>query len=164
MRGVKAFQEAFDIATQAERARQAVKLLPPTPSSSSGGATAQSVNIISESPAPLHKVVQDLTDTVRHLSKDLTDLKLTLNAQTIKSRHNTYSPTCAQRSPSPRGRSPGHTTAARQARSFSPTTRRQPSPQPYHMYPARFGVDRRRQDYYENHNRDRAFSPHGGDT
>lgn len=42
---------------------------------------AQSVNITSESPASLHKVVQNLTDTVRHLNKDLTDLKLTLSAK-----------------------------------------------------------------------------------
>lgn len=45
-REVKTFQKAFEIATQVERARQAAKLLPPTPSVSSGGATARSVSII----------------------------------------------------------------------------------------------------------------------
>lgn len=162
-RGVKTFQEAFDIATQAERARQAAKLLPP-PVANSGGATAPSVNIISESPVSLHKVVQDLTDTVRHLNKDLTDLKLTLNAQTLRPRQNTHSPTRARRSPSPSGRSPGRSTSAQMARSFSPTGRRQSSPDPYHKYPARYGHDSRRQDYSEHRSRDRAFSPRRFET
>ena len=166
-RGVKTFKEAFDIATQAERARQAAKLMPPTtPHTNSCGATTLSVNTISDSTAPLHKVVQDFTDTVRHLSKDLTDLKLTLNAQTLTSRHNAYSPNRHQRSPSPRGRDQGYSPGAqRYARSFSPTShmgRRHLSPETYQNSSARKSMDNRRQDYY-GRDRDRPHSPHRGE-
>lgn len=163
-RGVKTFKEALAIATQAEHARQAVKLLPPNPYTSNSSAKAQSVNTISEDPATLHNVVKDLTDTVRHLSKDLTDLKLTINAQPPTQKYNTYSPSRAPRSPSPRHRSPEYSTPTRQGRGLSPTRYRQPSPAQYHNQPARYEVDSRHQGYYEPRSRGRAYSPHRIET
>lgn len=165
-RGVKTFKEAFDIASQAERARKAAKLLPPTAPQNSCGAKDSSVNTISDGVAPLHKVVQDLTDTVRYLSKDLTDLKLTLNAQTLKSKQDAYSPNRPQRSPSPRGRDQEYSPAAqRYGRSFSPNShmsRRHLSPEWHHNSSACQSVDRRRWDYYAR-SRDRPHSPHRGE-
>lgn len=163
-RGVKTFKEAFDIATQAEHARQAAKLLPPNPCSNTNGTQTQSVNTITDDPATLHKVVQDLTDTVRHLSKDLTDLKLTLNSKTTKPQYNTYSSARAQRSPSPHNRSRGYSTASRQSRGFSPNRYRLPSPDPYHNYSGLYGVGSYYQDYYEPRSQARAYSPHRGES
>lgn len=73
-RGVKTFQEAVEIATQAERARQAAKLVTPFPSTSI--APAQSVNTVSNSDVFLRKAVQELTATVSDLSRNLAALKL----------------------------------------------------------------------------------------
>lgn len=77
-RGVKTFEEAFQVATQAERARQAAPT--PCPSISSVTTAAQSVNTI-DNDASLRKIVLHLTDTVRDLSHNFSNfsVKLALN-------------------------------------------------------------------------------------
>lgn len=99
-RGVKTFEEAFQVATQAERARQAAKLVPPTPCPSISSVTtaAQSVNTI-DNDASLRKIVLHLTDTVRDLSHNFSTVKLALNNNSRRSRHDAYSPGRSQRSP-----------------------------------------------------------------
>lgn len=122
-RGVKTFEEAFQVATQAERARQAAKLVPPTPCPSISSVTtaAQSVNTI-DNDASLRKIVLHLTDTVRDLSHNFSTVKLALNNNSRRSRHDAYSPGRSQRSPSPCGRSSeSYTSARRSARGYSPT-------------------------------------------
>lgn len=164
-RGVKTFEEAFQVATQAERARQAAKLVPPTPCPSISSVTtaAQSVNTI-DNDASLRKIVLHLTDTVRDLSHNFSTVKLALNNNSRRSRHDAYSPGRSQRSPSPCGRtSESYTSARRPARGYSPTGRpgfHHPSPEPYPKYPSHRGMDNPRQGYYTHHLRDREFSPH----
>lgn len=83
-RGVKTFIEAFEIASQAEQARQAAKLTMPASSANVAVrdmGTAQSVNSVRENDTELRNAVQTLTTTVKDLSKDLDALKLKLDEQ-----------------------------------------------------------------------------------
>ncbi len=90
-RGVKTFKEAFQVATQAERARTAAKLIQPVSSSMRENSMAQSVNAISDTNTLfLKQAVVDLTNTVKDLSKDVSALKLQLYDQ--RSRSQTPSP------------------------------------------------------------------------
>lgn len=103
---VKTFTEAFEVASQAERARQAARLVMPVPSANvvRDVSTTQSVNSVPENDYELRKAVQTLTATVKDLSNDLGALKLKLSEQIGMHHHERYMQ--APRSPSPYGRSP----------------------------------------------------------
>lgn len=68
-RGMKTFQEAFEVAARAERALQAARLMSPL----MPGATVQdvgtfpSVNAVSNEQSYLKTAIQDLTNTVKDL-------------------------------------------------------------------------------------------------
>lgn len=112
-RGVKTFKEAFEVATQAERARQAARLvMPMSPPivTARDVSMAQSVNSVSDNDTYLRNAVQDLTATVRDLSKDVGALKLKLDGQSGMHRHEGHVPRRSHRSPSPYGSSPGRYT------------------------------------------------------
>lgn len=81
-RGVKTFKDAFQVTTQGERARQAVKLVQPVSSAVRDSSTAQTVNVISDTDNRfLKQAVVYLTKTVKDLSKGVSALKLQLHDQ-----------------------------------------------------------------------------------
>lgn len=89
---MKTFKDAFQVATQAERAHQAARLVQPVLSAVRDCSMAQTVNAISDSDTVVLKhAVTDLTNTVKELSKDVSALKLQLHDQRGRS-HRTLSP------------------------------------------------------------------------
>ncbi len=107
-RGVKTFTEAFEVASQAERAGQAAKLMMPASSANVAVrdiSSAQSVNSVRENDTELRKAVQNLTATVKDLSKDLDALKLKLDERGRVQHRDRYMHVRPPRSPSPYGRS-----------------------------------------------------------
>lgn len=154
-RGVKTFKEAFQVATQAERARQAARLVQPVPFAVRDNSAAQTVNVISDTDTLfLKQAVVDLTNTVKDLSKDVSALKLQLHDEHSRSRQTT----------SPHRRSPTRYAMAWSAPyGHSPTRHsdaRSPSPDSYRRSPnRRRDLYRRRDDTYQ-HNGRVDFSPH----
>lgn len=153
-RGVKTFKDAFQVATQAERARQAARLVQPVSSAVRDSSTAQTVNVISDTDTLfLKQAVVDLTNTVKDLSKDVSALKLQLHDQRSRSRQ----------TPSPHRRSPTTYAMAWNAPyGHSPTRHsdaRSPSPDGYRRSPSRRrDLCRRRDDTYQHNDRVN-FSP-----
>lgn len=160
-RGVKTFKDAFQVATQAERARTAAKLVQPVSSTVRENSIAQTVNVISDSDTLfLKQAVVDLTNTVKDLSKDVSALKLQLHDHRSRS-HQTPSPH--------RHSSTRHVSPTRYATEWSasydrlstkhPETR-PPSPGIYRRSPSRRRDLYRQQDDTYQHNDRVDLSPH----
>ncbi len=169
-RGVKTFTEAFEVASQAERAGQAAKLMMPASSANVAVrdiSTAQSVNSVRENDTELRKAVQNLTATVKDLSKDLDALKLKLDERGRVQHRDRYMHVRPPRSPSPYGRS----SDARSSGYGCPPSRYSHS---HHSSPERYSPqrscrhqeythrepDRYRQPYRETRYSDQAFNPY----
>ncbi|KAL1249389.1 hypothetical protein QQF64_020394 [Cirrhinus molitorella] len=162
--GVKTFKEAFQVATQAERARQAARLVQPVSSAVRDYSAVQTVNAISDSDTVvLKQAVTDLTNTVKELSKDVSALKLQLHDQRGR----------AHRTPSPHRCSPTRYSAPGIASYEHSQTRhssaRSPSPDRYRRSPSR-GRDlyRRTKDTYQRNDQverfqDRNYPPYSTD-
>lgn len=176
-RGVKTLTEAFEVASQAERARQAAKLMMPASSANVAirdMGIVQSVNSVSETNIELRKTVQTLTTTVKDLSQDLAALKLKLEGRNDIHHYDRHMRT--PRSPSPYGRSPERSTNARNSgygRSpsrysyshHSSPERYPPQRARHHQEYTHRESDRYRQPYREPRYSDQASSPyeeHGG--
>lgn len=156
-RGVKTFIEAFEIASQAERARQAAKLTMPASSANVAVrdmGTAQSVNSVRENDTEFRNAVQILTITVKDLSKDLDALKVKLDEQGRVQHCDRHLHVRPPRSPSPYGRCPD----VRSSSYGSPPSRYSHS---HHSSPERYSPPRsRRHQEYTHREPDRYQQPY----
>lgn len=178
-RGVKTLKEALEIATQAERARQAAKLtmpLPPT-NNTADMVSNLSVTAVSNTDMHLQEAVHVLTDTIKDLSRDMKALKLQINTNEHISHRDIQIPDRSQRSPSPYRegrdryvptRSPAHSPDPQRshARYYSPGPKPQyASDSNRDMYSSRRGDEayyrHRPEDYPHDSSRYTGPSPRG---
>lgn len=156
-RGVKGFTEAFEVASQAERARQAAKLMMPASSATVAirdMGIVQSVNSVSETNTELRKTVQDLTATVKDLSQDLAALKLKLEGRNDIHHYDRRPP----RSPSPYRRSLERSADARRSGYGRSPSRYSHS---YHSSPEHYSPQRARPHQEHTHREsDRYHQPY----
>lgn len=172
-RGVKTFTEAFQVASQAERARQAARLVMPVSSPNvtiRDIGTMQSVNSVRENDIELGKTVQNLTATVKDLSKNMDALRLKLDERSREHHRDRHMHVRPQRSPSPYGRSPDRDanrwssgyrhSPSRYSRSNHSPEHYSPQRTRHHQDHTRREPDRYRQPYRDTHYSDHAFSPY----
>lgn len=156
---MKTFKDAFQVATQAERARTAAKLVQPVSSTVRENSIAQTVNVISDSDTLfLKQAVVDLTNTVKDLSKDVSALKLQLHDHRSRS-HQTPSPHSSTRHVSPTRYATEWSASYDRLSTKHPETR-PPSPGIYRRSPSRRRDLYRQQDETYQHNDRVDLSPH----